>query len=375
MPLTPDKMALLEAAGQDMLKRPEYAFSIQHQIDNTVVASMPPKDDLGRTRAAKTPATGAIVHRLCSDAIATINEGDDLDVDTEQSAFANYQRLTTTFVTNAADKTIDTIRQPSDRFHRILTCYVLGTRALSASVDNNQESLRRAGRDLSNVEEITSEDTADTSPEDISAELEIIRGLLANNASTSSNLLFQGMARMAIQGKTLPPAKEIARRLRTDIPRMQLLSTSITPILLEQRMGQALTEKRAERIRQGLPGPVPDFGEIVRNFMDTGDVEPAAPELVRYFTQPQPDIPQRPNQPKGFCPAQFEYEPYEIPDSTTNHQHSDAWFLEHGVRLVNGAYSGAQFQIVRGIDAGERTIFADPDYRAACEELVWRFVK
>jgi|GEM_PF-2306945 len=370
MPLTPDKMAVLKTAGQDMLRQPDDAFSIQHQVDTTVVASLPHKDDLGRARAAKTPATAAIVHRLCSDAIATLCEGDDLDLDTAQPAFTNYQTLTTTFVAETADKTIDVIQQHSDRFHPILSCYVLGTRALGAAVNNNQESLQRAGRDLSGVEKRITED-----PADISEELEIIRGLLANNASTSSNMLLQGMARIAIKEKSLPTAKEIAQRLRADIPRMQLLSTSITPVLLEQRMGQSLTEKRNERIRQGLPGPVPDFGSIVHDLINTGNIHPATPELVEYFTQPLSDIPQRPNQPIGFCPAQFVYEPNELPGSTINHQYGDAWFSERGIRLVNGAYSGAQFQSVRGIDAGERTIFADPDYRSACEELVNRFAK
>lgn len=249
----------------------------------------------------------------------------------------------------------------------MLDCYVRCTRRLDQSAGKNLKNLSRAGRDISVIEKRTFDD-----PEDISAELDIIRGLLAGNTSTSSNLLMQGLARIAIQENRLPPADEIARRLKADLPRWLLLSMSIMPVLTEQRIGRDLAEKRRKHLLQRLPSPVPHFGLLLDSFVRTGEIDPVAPELIKYFRTVPPEIPQRPSQPKGFCAAQFPYQPYKAPGSMANRQRAEAWFARHGVPLTNGAYSGALFQLVRGIEAGQRTIFADPDYREACEALVSR---
>jgi hypothetical protein len=72
----------------------------------------------------------------------------------------------------------------------------------------------------------------------------------------------------------------------------------------------------------------------------------------------------------GHCAAQFFLRPYEHPEAlNANKTHVSRYFQRHNVTLADDNFRVIGYQLLRGIEAAQLTIFSDPECRLALELL------
>jgi len=191
-----------------------------------------------------------------------------------------------------------------------------------------------------------------------------------NAAVTTMDQVMQGAMSVALRHDTLPDPEDITRLLFEDHGFEKILSYSevIGLVLRRQKKGpeagkrwsEDSSEKREQR-------PIDAWNAIIRNYVEKGTLSVLTGAIGRFLLEKE--MTGAKSKMHGHCGGSFAVRPHELQSGTHNRERAEAFFADRGVILHEGRFSAAGYQLARGLAVAEPTIFSDPTYRAAMEDI------
>lgn len=197
----------------------------------------------------------------------------------------------------------------------------------------------------------------------------VIMQQTSNALHNTPFIIFREAVRICHEEGAVPESEELARKLTARVEQLAHMTSVPGQVLFRLFYGDELAKRRNAALQTGKPLELPQLHHIMRQQAETGELHPLAPHLIEpVVTQTLEEEVAKIEAIKkhGNCAAQFALKPYEKPEAPgANRAQAEAYFASRGVALTSGAFKLVTYQLVRGIEVGQQTIFADPRARAA----------
>lgn len=341
---TREQMGQLEDAAQDIIDNIDFAV-IQPKIEAVAATGA---DEWYAARICKTPVAAAFGHLIGSKALELDATGNTPQISPGLSVYERYQAMTTKIDEAAGTQVMDAY-QDSDTLDAAFEYYSEQVTRSRAFERENPKLMKRRGRIL-----VTS------TPKEVLA-----RQVTVNAEGNTPGAIVREALRICLVRGVLPENDELAQMLRTNLRQHSSITTLPSSLFNRLVYGKELALRRY-RIQQetGSPLDIPLWHLILKQQVEEGTLSDYAEETskplqksIEYQTQQIASIKN-----VGFCAGKFHLQPQEL-------RHARDFFEGQGVPMPDNKFSMAEYQLLRGIRAAETTFFADPQYRAAFEQI------
>lgn len=195
----------------------------------------------------------------------------------------------------------------------------------------------------------------------------LVNPMIVNARGTTMSVIIGQALRICLREKHLPEAREISEELGQNAVRLADLTQQPTAIFYRSVTSKEIAQKilRQHRLTNKSSISATQWPAILHEVLTNGTVQPAARELGKPPHNPTPT-----RHKLGHCAAQLYLQPYEHPRrSNVNKNLATRYFKARGLDLKEGSFRTADYQVLRGIEVAENTLFSDPACRLALEAL------
>ncbi len=193
----------------------------------------------------------------------------------------------------------------------------------------------------------------------------LITQATVNAEDNTPGVIVREALRIYLAQGALPESDELARQLTDNIGQYSRITTLPSQIFNRLIYGKELAQRR-HKVHQatGKILVVPKWHKILKQQVEEGTLSSYTQEVSGTLQGSVESEVDRMDSIKelGFCAAQFHLRPQEP-------RYASDYFASHGIPLLDGKFSMAEYQLLRGIDAAEATLFANLQYRTAFEQI------
>lgn len=197
--------------------------------------------------------------------------------------------------------------------------------------------------------------------------------LKANADSMTMAFVVAGALRICLREGALPDSRPLANELRGQVIGLAN-GTRLVPQVFDQlTVGRENAQKIARQFRDGDPD-IDDFSlwpTTLRGYLQSETIDPRVAQFGPPLLEEMPFMAAS-EKPRvhGHCVAQFSCQPDEIACFSEAYPSSvGSYFADQGIKLPANRFRAGDYQLTRGIEVAEQTIFQQSDCRLAFEAL------
>ena len=341
---TREQIGQLEAAAQDILDGHDFG-PLKTTVDQIGAGG---SDAWFAARLCKTPMAAAFGHLIGSKTIEMAAAGDAPDTPSDLSAFDHYLAMTAGRDEVAGEQIMEEY-QASDTLKAAFEYFSGQVKIIRAFEAKNPTLLKRRNR----------------VPVTLTPKEVLISQVVINATDNTPALIVREALRVCLTEGRLPASDELAQKLKDSLRRHSQITSLTTEVFNTLIYGRDLAQRR-HRVHQetGSPLPIPKWHTILRQQVEEGTLSHFADETSKPLQNDVESEFDRIASARmlGHCAAQFHLRPRDP-------QYAARFFENEGVPLVGNKFSMAEYQLLRGLRAAETTLFADPAYRTAFEQI------
>ena len=344
--ISPENMHTLRRTSQEIIdNKKDFSEAIAPAIES--VAQQAP-DEWARARIRKLPVIAAFSNAFAVRAMTHIEQG--IASTDDENAYETFLSLTEGVDAAASREAVAELLATGGTFSAASEDFKTQVEVMNHIAITEPALIQKRGK----LAYVVAVDT----PEEIANAL--VNPMAVNARGTTLSLIIGETLRLCLREGRLPASHELRQELgrkATNLADLSLQPTATFQLATgSKRLAQNLTQQIKRHNRVDGPASWP---AILQEALTSGKILPAA------FERGQP--PHNESQTSrvlGHCAAQLCLKPASKDRAT-----AASYSKKHSLRLNEGAFRVAEYQLQRGLEVAETTLFSDPACRTALVAL------